>query len=291
MTEAVAAPTAGAPTPAPFNNGALSTPAPTKAVADPNPGDDDGQVDPLTGKPKVVAAPAAAKPATEVPALSLTEPDAEVLEATPPGTVVEYSKTGNAALDMSLAFLGKHGYGPDHPAMQAAKTGDFAMLKADLATKGIAGSAEHIALGEQAYGVELAKNNAKAEAGRKAIYDTVGGEAKWGEISAWAKANAEPAEAKEVNAALAKGGLVAKATAKYLAELHAKASGTVVEPANVVGGNAASSAGAAAGINGPLSPRAYVAAVNDLKGKMGGNPVDGSKEYAALQARRRAWKG
>lgn len=290
MSENTAAPVAP-----PVSNGALSSnPAPTPpakpAVSDPNPGGDTGAIDPKTGKPVTEAAP---KPAGEAKPLSLETPPEvpPVVDPTKPGTVVTYEPTGDAALDMSLSFLGKHGYGPDHPAMVAAAQGNFAMLKADLATKGIAGAAEHVALGEQAYGNRLAVQNAQVEKEKASILEVVGGEANWSAIKEWAKANAEPAEAIAVNKALSAGGLVAKAVAAHLANLHSRATGTTVEPASVNGGNVASNASAAAVANGPLAPRAYVAAINELKSKIGGANMDTHPEYIKLQQRRRAWKG
>jgi hypothetical protein len=188
---------------------------------------------------------------------------------------------------MALSFLGKNGYSPDHPAMVAAADGNFGLLKAELAAKGIAGWAEHLALGEEAYTKTKAEHDARAAKDKAAIFDLVGGEKQWGEIQQWASANAEPAERDAINAAMQSGGIVAKATAKYLADLHARAAGTTVEPANVgsiVQANAAPSSGA-------LNPEAYKMAIRDLKAKIGSTNLDAHPEYLALQARRRAWKG
>ena len=42
-------------------------------------------------------------------------------------------------MDYALNFVGKLGFGDTHPAIQAAANGDFALLRVELATKGVAG--------------------------------------------------------------------------------------------------------------------------------------------------------
>lgn len=200
--------------------------------------------------------------------------------------VVSYDATGNPSLDAALAFLGKQGYGPDHPAMKAASEGDFGMLKAELATKGIPGSAEYVALGEQAYKAESDKRTAQRTADTAAVMEVVGGEKSWAAIKDWASKNADPAEREAVNKGLAVGGLVAKATAKYLSDLYAKAAGTTVEPDAVRSEHSASTAPT----NGALSPTQYKQEIAKLKSVRGSANLDIMPEYNALVARRQAWR-
>lgn len=215
--------------------------------------------------PVVPAAPAAAAPAAN--------------EAV--GTEVIYEPTGDRGLDMALAFIGKQGLAGDHPAVQAAADGDFTLLKAELAQKGVQGYAEFIELGEQAYARTQEKNKAQAEAARKAIHDTAGGAESWAAIQAWASANASPEEKAEINIQLNKGGLAAKAAVVYLSNAYSKAGNVNQEPADVSKGGGKP----AAASEGKLTATEYAAAVKALNSKLRGR-LDGSPEYAALQSRR-----
>lgn len=71
--------------------------------------------------------------------------------------VIEYEQTGDPGLDYALSFLGKAGYSDDNPAMQAAINGDFSLLKADLAAKGVQGWEQAVALAERAYETAVAE--------------------------------------------------------------------------------------------------------------------------------------
>ena len=215
--------------------------------------------------PVVPAVPAAAAPATPEPA----------------GAEVTYEPTGDRGLDMALAFIGKQGLAGDHPAVQAAADGDFTLLKAELAQKGVQGYAEFIELGEQAYARTQEKNKAQAETARKAIHDTAGGAESWAAIQAWASANASPEEKAEINIQLNKGGLAAKAAVVYLSNAYSKAGNVSQEPADVSKGGGKPPAAA----DGKLTATEYSAAVKALNSKLRGR-LDGSPEYAALQSRR-----
>lgn len=282
----------GAPAPAPS---APAVAAPASALVA-----DKGTTAPAPA-PGPAAAPAAA-PAPVAP-LTLSDPTAAPVAAPAPAPAeapapapadgkpvpVLYDKTGNASLDVALGFLGSHGYGPEHPAMQAAAEGNFGILKAELAAKGVAGASEYLALGEESYKATKAANEAKVTADRGAIEAAVGGQAQWVAIQSWASKNAEPSERASVNAGLAAGGVAAKAMAQWLASKYAAATGTTVEPVNGIIPAGTVSPGASD--NGALAPRAYVAAVTALRSKIGGGDMESSKEYQALQSRRRAWRG
>jgi hypothetical protein len=214
-------------------------------------------------------------------------------EATPPveggaPTAVTYEPTGDAGLDMALGFLGNLGFDPSDPAMVAAADGDFAMLSAKLAAMGskATGWEQYVALGKQSYAAVAEKAKATAAAERAVIEGAVGGAENWAAIQTWAKENAEPQERVAVNAALKAGGIAAKAMATYLGSLYERSTGVTVEGKPAVNPNATGgSAGSVA-----LSPRAYVTAVQELRGKLGGN-FESSPQYQQLQARRNAWRG
>lgn len=207
------------------------------------------------------------------------------------GKAVKYDPTGDAKLDMSLAFLGKLGIAPDHPGMLAAGKGDFSILKAHLSTMGdtARGWEANVALGESAYAATQATHAERASKDRTAIYAAAGGEETWKAVKDFAAlATADtPAEREAVNAALNGGGLAAVAMAAYLTNLyHQKA--TTKEPASATVPNAAASAPAAPTVY-ALSPREYTAKVKELAAKLGGR-LDGSPEYAELGKRRQAWR-
>jgi hypothetical protein len=228
----------------------------------------------------------AAQVADPAAALSISEPAAKPGAQAPAAEVVVYEKTGDAALDMVLGFVGRLGIHPEDPALQAAQNGDFAPLKIKFAGMGdkAKGWEEFAALGESSF-----KSTAEAEKTRKAgelkkIHDAVGGDKAWDAIRTWAKTAAEPAEAEAVNKALGMGGIVAKATALYLAQLHRNATGTVIEGQQAVNPAAKGNAGASAG---PLTAQQFAAEVSTLHGRLGSR-MDSSPEYKALLMRRSA---
>ena len=212
---------------------------------------------------------------------------AEPTAAEAPGTVISYNPTGDAGLDMALGFVGKLGLSPQHPAMAAASNGDFGMLKAHLASLGskAEGWQQYVALAEQAHATGKVTADAKHAENLKAVQEAAGGEEQWNNIQAWAAANAEPEERTSVNAALAQGGIAAKAMVQYLAGLYNRAPGTTVNPAPVV--NPAAKASSASQEGGALTAQAYAKAVQETRQKLGYS-FDNSAEYRSLQMRREA---
>lgn len=258
----------------------------TEAIATPTPVAAPAPAAPAAPVAEAPAAPLAIGDPAPAPAPAAEAPAAPAAEA----PVVTYEPTGDPALDVALGFLGRMGIAPDHPGVKAAEAGDFAILKAELAALGdkAKGWEQFIALGEAAYAKVRDAHAARAAADREAVLSAVGGEENWKAVQDWATKNAEPAERDAVNAALAAGGIAAKAMATYLNGLYQKASGTTVTPAQVVPGTAASTAGVPT--NGALSPKEYAAAVHQLYVDKRGS-IDDTPEYAALQARRAAYRG
>lgn len=204
------------------------------------------------------------------------------------GEVFEFEPTGDVGLDMALAFIGKAGIAETHPAMVAATNGDFSILKATLAAKGVAGWEQFVALGEAAY-TRKADETAKAQAAvKEAVYKEAGGKDEWEAIQKWASANATPEEKTEINALLNKGGLAAKGAVKYLADAYARANNVEVNPRDPLAN--AARGGVPHSDNAPLSPREYATEVQKLNNKLNGR-LEGSTEYAKLQARRAAFRG
>jgi hypothetical protein len=265
-TEATAAAPTAAPAAAPAAPVIAAAPAAPAAVPAP-----------VATSIEAPAAPAAPAPAAAAPAAAVE--------------AVSYEPTGDASLDFALDYIGKLGINPADPAMVAAEAGNFALLEAKLALMGdkAPGWERIVALGKQGLQAVQAAGKAKATATEDAILSVFGNDRtvaqkQWGEVVAWAKENAEPAEREAVNAALAAGGIAAKAMASYLAGLHAKHPSATKQPAAVTKMTSAADTSAA------LSPAEYKAEVGKLRAKYG-NSLDGSPEYKVLQARRMAWRG
>ena len=238
------------------------------------------------------AAPAAgqppagvATPAQPAPGVLLADP-AAVQPAPNPNTSNEfvYDSTGDAGLDYALNFVGKLGYGDTHPAVLAAQKGDFSLIRAELATKGVAGSDAVLALAEQAYTRFAAEDAKKATELSGFAAQAAGSAENWAVVRTWAAAEATPQEKAQVNAAIAQGGLVAQGVIAQLVNLYQqkhtlpKDAAPVAKPGEV---------GGAAPTAGPMTAQAYAQAVEQLRQKYGSN-TDSTQEYAALQSQRLA---
>lgn len=242
-------------------------------VSDPNPGNVE---DP---NPTVVLLDEGTPPV--VPPVVAPSPAADEADT----GVVEYEPTGDVGLDMALAFVGKAGFRADHPAMKAAVEGDFDLISAELAAKGVAGWEQFIKLGKEAYAKQDAAAKAKQAELQTMVEKVAGGKEQWAAVQSWASANATPQEKAEINALLKQGGLAAKGAVKYLVDTYSAATNVVVDPADPTSG--ASRTNTPTVENGPLTAREYATEVAKLNTKLGGR-IEGTKEYANLQRRRQA---
>jgi hypothetical protein len=219
------------------------------------------------------------------PAATPAAVDPAALEAEQAGKVYTYEKTGDTGLDYALNYVGRLGFGPEHPAVAAATAGNFGILKAELAALGTKapGYAEVVALAEEAF----AKGNAKKADAAKAVsaYAVQAAETpeRWSEIQKWASANADPAEKAEINAAFAAGGLRARTAVDYLVKCYDKSTGAVKSPKAAARADAAPQS---APVAGPLSATEYSAEVQKLMRERKGKDIGDSPAYKALQARR-----
>jgi len=236
------------------------------------------------------AAPAATAAAAPAVPANPTTPAAQTASDTPaaPQPVV-WEKTGDAGLDMALGFVGARGFGPQHPAVQAAVRGDFSLLKAELAGMGdkAIGYEAYVALAEKAYEQDKARAEAQEAMSVQAVHSAVGGEAAWAEIHQWAKANADPHERAEINAMMDAGPRQAKAAALYLKTLYENANGSVQAPASAVKPGASGHRSSTAG--GPITDaREYSRLVLELEKKVGKANIQDHPEYLQLKQRRLA---
>ena len=237
---------------------------------------------PPAGQPPAGVTP----PAPPAPGVLLGAPAAATPPAPNPDTSNEfaYDATGDAGLDYALNFVGKLGYGDAHPAIQAAQKGDFSLIRAELATKGVAGSDAVLALAEQAYTRFVAEDAKKATELSGFAAQAAGSAENWAVVRTWAAAEATPQEKAQVNAAIAQGGLVAQGVIAQLVNLYQQKHTLPKDAASVAKPGAAGSAAPTAG---PMTAQAYAQAVEQLRQKYGNN-TDSTPEYSALQSQRLA---
>jgi hypothetical protein len=217
-------------------------------------------------------------PDTKAPEPAKVEP----AKVEPVESAVAFEQTGDVGLDMALEFLGKQGYNLEHPAMVAAGSGDFTVLEALLAQKGVQGWQQMVALGKAGY--ERVQNGHKEAANKtlETVTNVVGGKEEWAAIQSWARDNASDAERTEINSMFNAGGLQAKTAALYLKDAYNRANNVNVTPPE---GRTYKGADTPKPASGPLSAADYTAAVADLHRKLGGR-MESSKEYQALGQRR-----
>lgn len=202
---------------------------------------------------------------------------------------VSYEPTGDVGLDLALKFVGDRGIDATHPAMAAARTGDFNLLRATLATMGdkAQGFESMVALAEQAFGRASETVKSRQAADLAVVHSVAGGEESWKAVREWAGKEASPDEKAEINAQLAQGGMAAKMAAVYLTSLYAKVHGAEGAPQ---GKSAVNPNADRAPSVGALSPAQYAAAVRELA-RTSRVPLNENPEYAELRSRRSAWRG
>lgn len=184
----------------------------------------------------------------------------------------------NPALSLALGFLGDAGISAEDPAFSSAREGDFTLLKAVLAQKGLAGTDQMLAILEGAVTDSIKAQEEHEKATTEAVQSILGDEHE--QILTWARENATDEEKDAVNEMLQAGGLYARAVAFMIKDAWAGAD--VTKPAKSA---VQVSGGASVSSNSPLTASEYAAAVNELAKKVGGDPR-GTAEYQALSARR-----
>lgn len=247
------------------------------------------QAAPATAAPATADTTVAASTAGAATASTATSATQAAPETSADPQPVVWEKTGDAGLDMALGFVGARGFGPQHPAVQAAIRGDFSLLKAELAGMGAkaTGYEAYVTLAEKAYENDKARAETQEAMSVQAVHSAVGGDAAWAEIHQWAKANADPHERAEINAMMDAGPRQAKAAALYLKTLYENANGSVQAPASAVKPGASGHRSSTAG--GPITDaREYSRLVLELEKKVGKANIQDSPEYHQLKQRRLA---
>lgn len=232
-------------------------------------------------------APEGGTPAAPVPPTTpeAPAPDAPAQPPAPAPLPPLPEKTGDAALDLALSYMLGKGIALDDPAVEAARAGDFSAIETKLKASGATDYDAYLEAAKGAYERFDAKHKEQEKvvlAAAEAACKEVGG---WDKVREWAGKTASPEQARDINAALANGGIQAKATLAWLARAYAAANPVSGTPA--VKPNAAP-AGPSAGDG--LSAREYAREVDKLYAQSGFRDITGTPEYKALQARRLAGK-
>lgn len=247
-----------------------------------------GMEQPQATTPAIIEQPTATPPAAAPEVIG--DPAAPVVpDASQDDGAFSYAETGDAALDISLGFIGSMGLGPDHPAVKDAIDGKFDRLDATLAALGdkAAGYQRYLQLAKEAYTRTTQQAEQSQTTITTVVHEVAGSADAWAQVKTWAGQNADQSEKDAINAMLSAGPVQARAAAQMLTQAFRSAGGTVVEPANPTTQNAGQYSNTS---NGALSPAEYGQAVRDLRGQLGSR-FDNSPEYTALQARRSAWRG
>lgn len=288
MTEQVS--NQGSPVPAPNHvTLAQQTPAVEAPVTTPVDGTqvETPQPQPTPQEPKAEGQP----PAPAVVSLDGVTPIENVpLGATQEGETFAYDETGDPGMDIALGFIGRLGIAPDDPAMVKAGEGDFTFLRAKLAALGdkAQGWEQMLNLGETAYQNAVKEIEKQAATAQAAVHKIVGGAERWGEVQAWARANAEPEEKAAINAMLSAGPIQARAAALLLNQLFDASGNATVQPRSAASATASTAAPAAG--HGPLSRSEYMNEMNALIAREGIGAVNNnSAAYQSLQARHAAY--
>ena len=289
MTDITAAPAANPAADAAFAAAkaeSMGLPPPTQAApagTQPAATTADNPVVQATGADDTGAAAVAAAPAE---AIQIGAPAAEAetgLEASEEGSVVVYDATGDAAMDLALGFVGKLGIKPTDPEMIEAGKGNFAFLKAKLASLGAAaqGWEQYVALGEKSYQDAIKADDARVAGINTAIGQVMDADT-LGAVLAFAAANASNEEKAYFNSQLKLNPLAARIAATELLRLYRASPGAQVDPKRVTTnplGNYQE------GPAKPLTRQEYTKEVDAIAKRVGGANLDRSPEYQALNRR------
>lgn len=221
-------------------------------------------------------------PAPQAP-VAPQEPPAPAPDPKGKAEPVEYEPTGDPGLDYALSFLGKAGYHDDHPAIQAASQGDFGLLKAELASKDIAGWEQALALAERAYETaqgEAAKVQEAVQESVTLVAESLGVD--WEAAVEFARETATPEEIETINKMFSDP-YTAKMAALWVSHAYSSNPNTSVPPAREpVKPNAIPAEGNTS--QGTLTRAEFAAEAGKLH-KRFGDSYTTSPEYKALARR------
>lgn len=238
------------------------------------------------------AAAAAATAATEAAAAKTTTTvDVAAASVTPPekpGDSDVLDKAGYApadndpGLNYAMKFLATNGFNADNGAVEAAFNGDFSLLKAELAQKGIAGWEQALGLAEQSYDRHVKENDAKGEAVGKVVTEIAAGMGvDWEQAVAHVGKTASAEEKTAINQLLSDP-KTAHIAARFIGGSFIEAGDTEIEPAaRAVGAETKVSTERSGGA---LSRADYNSELSKLRKTLGDDYIN-SPQAAALYQR------
>ena len=242
------------------------------------------------GEPDAAAAaagaePPAAKPATKIDAVAAAVPKEEKPQ---PGDAEILDKAGYAAdekdpgLTYAMKFLATNGFNAENPAVEAAFAGNFDLLKAELAQKGIQGWEQALGLAEQSYARHVKENDAKADKVGEVVTEIAAGMGvDWEQAVAHIGKSASAEEKGALNQLLSDPA-TAHIAARFISGSFIESGDTEIEPAARATGAATSAHAGPAG--GALSRAEYTAEMGKLRTTLGDEYVN-SPQAAALYRR------
>lgn len=204
--------------------------------------------------------------------------DNEVLDA------AGYAAADNdPGLNYAMSFLAKNGFNADDPAVAAAFGGDFSLLKAQLAQKGIQGWEQAVGLAEQSYERFSKEENAKADKVGEIVTSFAESQGVDWEAAVKHIGTSATAEQKTALNTLLKDPATAEIAAMYITTAYRDGGDTEIQPAaRATGDETQRSAGAAGGL---LSRAEYTREMAKLRDTLGENYIN-SPQAQALYRRR-----
>lgn len=212
-------------------------------------------------------APGGKKAPTNIPGVTAPKDEAPKDEAAILGEAGFAPVEGDPGLNYAMKFLAGNGFNAENPAVAAAFEGDFSLLKAELAQKGIAGWEQALGLAEQSYERHAkAHEQSQVEVGGivtdLAEQMGVDWEAAVGHVS-----KAAGAEEKSALNTLLSDPKTAHIAAHYITSAYINAGDTEIEPAARATGAATGAVNERGG--GALSRREYTAEMAKLRQSVG----------------------
>ena len=223
--------------------------------------------------------PQQGKPAEPKVELSLPAPAAE-----------PYTPTGDARQDVAFGWLKAAGIQRTSPAVKhAMDTGDFTLLEAVLAEKGVNGAEPYVTLLKDARAASEQQAAAAKTAAKTAILAVFENESAWDEARAWVGSNADEGE-REVLSGMLNGGnpVAARIAARFIQQAKLAASGVSPRAGSALKKDAARAGGPTAGA---LSPQDFSRELGKLVREHGDRAAFDRPEYRDLRSRRSLWRG
>jgi hypothetical protein len=198
--------------------------------------------------------------------------------------------TGDARQDVAFGWLKANGVTRASPAVKhAVETGDFSLLEAVLAEKGVKGFEPYVNLLKDSRTDAESKAASAKAASKTAILGVFETDAAWDEARAWVGQNADEGE-RAVLSGMLNGGnpVAARIAARFIQQAKLAASGSAPRAGSALKKDAVRSGGPSGGA---LSPQDYSREVAKLVREHGDRAAFDRPEMRELRSRRALWRG